>query len=101
MSTAHTPPTEALELALIHRAARFLELQIDPEVVDRDASLLGMGLLDSLELAEVVITFEEELGVAILDGGDIEAVDSVRKLARFILEEGDAARVGAFSARWS
>ncbi|GAA1250814.1 hypothetical protein GCM10009665_46870 [Kitasatospora nipponensis] len=75
--------------ALNHRVkvllVESLGLEIRPELIGDDQPLFGRGLeLDSLDTLEIVVMFEEHLGVTISDD-DRAAFGSVNKLVDFVV----------------
>ncbi|WP_035800603.1 acyl carrier protein [Kitasatospora mediocidica] len=63
-----------------------LGLEIQPALIGDDQPLFGRGLeLDSLDTLEIVVMFEEHLGVTISDD-DRAAFGSVNKLVDFVVE---------------
>jgi acyl carrier protein len=100
-------PSTELETAVIRRLSQHLDSAIDPSTVDCNASFfdptgfyLGSYILDSLDLAEIVVTIETDLDVDILGSSDAERPDSISKLSSFIADAADPARLAAFSAEW-
>ncbi len=101
-------PSTELEAAVIRRLSQHLDNEIDPSIVDCNASFfdptgfyLGAYILDSLDLAEIVVTIETDLDVDILGASDADRPDSISRLSRFIAENADAAKLAAFSATWA
>ena len=97
---------DALRIAIVNRVSRQIGRAIDPAQVDYDQSFLtgariGEHTLDSLELVEIVTTLEDEFGVPILDENDIEAIDTIDKLAAQIDAEAPAERVERFTTQWA
>ncbi|GAA1146836.1 acyl carrier protein [Kitasatospora gansuensis] len=88
--------------ALNHRVkvllVESLGLEISPELIGDDQPLFGRGLeLDSLDTLEIVVMFEEHLGVTISDD-DRSAFGSVNKLVDFVVTAlGEIPRVEALA----
>ena len=63
-----------------------LDLEVRPEHIGDDQPLFGRGLeLDSLDTLEIVVMFEEHLGVTITDD-DRAAFGSVNRLVDFVVD---------------
>ena len=79
-----------------------LDLDVAPEHIGDDQPLFGRGLeLDSLDTLEIVVMFEEHLGVTITDD-DRAAFGSVNRLVDFVVDAlGEIPRVGAESVKAS
>jgi acyl carrier protein len=57
----------------------------DGTTVDRDASFLDSGLIDSTGILEIVLFVEETFGIAVEDDEVLpEHFDSVRRLAAYV-----------------
>ncbi|MCX7655963.1 MAG: phosphopantetheine-binding protein [Treponemataceae bacterium] len=68
---------------LIHR----LNLDMNPEEIDDDSPLFGMGLgLDSIDALELVVGIEEEFGIKV-PSERLDIFLSINTIADFILEE--------------
>jgi acyl carrier protein len=66
--------------------AESLDLDLSPELIGDDQPLFGRGLeLDSLDTLEIVVMFEEHLGVTISDD-DRAVFGSVNRLTDFVVE---------------
>src|SRR2546423_1916720 len=108
MSLNHDDYEELLDLARAGAALnqRFrtllvesLDLNVRPEHIGDDQPLFGRGLeLDSLDTLEIVVMFEEHLGVTITDD-DRAAFGSVNRLVDFVVDAlGEIPRVEAEDA---
>jgi acyl carrier protein len=64
----------------------------DTTAVGLDDSLLGRGIVDSTGMLEIIFFIEEQLGVKVQDEEMIpENLDSVNKIATFVLSKRQAA----------
>jgi acyl carrier protein len=101
--------TADLSTALVRRIADQLGFTLgDDEVVDPDASFFDAGgfrfgafEFDSMDFVEMIVTLESELGVAILDAGDVDDIDTLTKLAGHVDGQADPGVVATFVERWS
>jgi len=111
MQEVVTPSDERvrpLQHAIVNRIARALSADISADDVNLDAPLFEEGLVrigahefDSLELAEAVITLEDDLGISFLDAATIDdAPLSVTSLSLFVLAEAEPPTVEGFIQRW-
>lgn len=99
---------EQLVLALIARAAALFEITLDPRQVDRKLSLfaeegfrLGGYEFDSMDLAQMMVAFEEDLQIPILDEAvDLTDIATLDKLASVLLERADPERLKEFCLTW-
>ena len=95
--------------ALVARVAHQIGLDLAAgEPVDRDASFFDAGGfrfggvdLDSMSFVEMLITLEDELGVALLDAADVAEFDSITRLAAYVEERAEPARVAALCRDWA
>ena len=95
--------------ALVRRIVSHLSLDLTgADAIDVDASFFDTGGfrfagvdLDSMSFVEMLVTLEEEAGVALLDAPDVAAFDSISLLAGYVVEHGDADRVAAFRKEWA
>jgi acyl carrier protein len=93
--------------AVVRRLAHHFSADVAAESVDRDRDLFsdtGFSLdgheLDSLDLVEAIATLEAELDVAVLDE-DLQTLDTINRLARFLASKADATVLERFCERWS
>lgn len=59
------------------------QLQLDPATIDDDASILDDLGADSLEVVEMLMTLEDEFGIAVPDE-DVTSLKTVRSVAEYI-----------------
>jgi acyl carrier protein len=74
--------------------ALFLE-KLNVKVPAPDADLIASGLLDSLQIVELLVQIEQQFGLRIeLERVDFDDLRSVERIARLIGDSGPAAAVG-------
>lgn len=99
---------DAVAFAIIRRIGDLLTIEVEPGEVDLYRSLvsadgfsIGHYEFDSLDVVNVFVALEEDLGVKLLDSGGRTDTDTLEKLSRFVLETADPRRLVDFSSRWS
>jgi hypothetical protein len=97
-----------LEDAIVRRLARLHDAEhLDLATVDRDASFfaptgfaLGERVLDSLDLVEMIVTFEVDFRVQIVEDHDVRQFDSISKLTRLLMQIAQQADRAEFQRSW-
>lgn len=103
MSAGPDPLEQAV--AVVFAAVRGCE--IDPERVDLSVPLFEGGgfpldgrALDSLEIAEALVTLERELRIEILGRARAQDLGSIEAVAEFLAGVSDPRRLVAFERKW-
>jgi acyl carrier protein len=97
-----------LERAIMRRICACFALEPDTVTVDHGALLFDSAgfevaghVLDSLSLAEVIVTLEHDLCVSILGTADLTDIESVAALARFLTHAAQPDALSVFEQEWS
>ena len=103
-----TPPSSKLQVALIHRMGDYLGQSVDPDSVDCAQSFfdqsgfaLGNYVLDSLTLAELMLTLEEDLDIEIVGDEELGRLGCVSAVADTLTERADPASLALFEEKWA
>jgi acyl carrier protein len=101
-------PSTDLERAIVQCLSNAMDYDIDREAVDCAASFfdptgyhLGDYILDSLDIVEMLITLEADVGVAIITQSDATRFSSISRLGELIASTADSERRAAFETRWT
>lgn len=98
-----------LERALVQRICAQVAYEPGPGVsIDRGASFfsadgfhIGEYQFDSMDLVEMMLTLEDEFEISIVEGTDLEDIDTIEKLSSFIAASAPDGRVAKFCRSWS
>ncbi len=84
-------PVEQFRAAIVGRISSLFDVPINEGEVDYGAQFIedngfvvGDSSFDSIDLVEVLVTLEEELGVSLLDGSDDLSSMSIGEFARYL-----------------
>jgi acyl carrier protein len=95
---------EPVAMALAHRLAALYRLGdarpgLDDNVFGPDAVALADRRLDSLDLVELAVTLEEELGLR-MHQDDLRRLSTLRGLGGLAVQRANPAAVARFVDRW-
>jgi predicted short-subunit dehydrogenase-like oxidoreductase (DUF2520 family) len=96
-----------LAVALLRRAEAVLRLPYNPpDVAQRPlfvgrGSFLGAHAIDSLDLIELIVAIEEDVGALMLDRVELTRARSLAGIAELVLERADRQAVERFCAAWA
>lgn len=98
---------DEVALAILRYASDFFEEEINPEEIDRDMSLLnskgtilGSRTLNSLDSLSLFLAIEDELGVPLMDIDDIDKIDSLEKISRYLIDAAEQDHLRRYCHRW-
>ncbi len=101
-------PRTDLERAIAQRLSEGLSYQIDVGEIDCDASFFdptgytfGGYTLDSLDIVEMLVTLEVDLGVPIVTQSDVTQFSSIAKLGALITRTVEPEVRSSFEATWA
>lgn len=77
------------------------DLDLDQHFVQARGFTLGGYDFDSLDLVDIIVRLEDELGVPLLDAEDTERLASIGALAAYALEHGQADAIATFVQEWA
>jgi hypothetical protein len=105
-----TSSSSQLALSILRRSAELLSLNLALDAVDLDGETFTFGRgrgaeiggvsIDSIELQEVLVTLESELGIDLLGMDDLDRVSTMDGLVAFVEAEASPDGIGAFVERW-
>jgi len=77
------------------------EVDCDASFFDPTGYRFGSYVLDSLDIVELVVTLEAELGLELVVIDDFTRFDSIAKVSALASERADPARRTSFESRWA
>lgn len=80
---------------------RLPETAVDEPVFERDEATLGGRPLTSLDVIEVLVAVQEEIGVSLLDRVDLAEAGTIARLAALAASKADQQAIERFCARWA
>jgi hypothetical protein len=108
MSTsAGTDAVDRLAGALLARVAALFRIEhvgpadLDQPVFEPEGDGLGGRAFDSLDLALLGVTLEDELGTALIAHGELEDVATLRQLAAMAAPRCNPVALDRFCTRWA
>ena len=102
-----TTADERLAVALLRRSEAVLQLPYsDPNVIrrplfDGGRPMLASRPIDSLDLIEVMVAIDDDLGVLVLDRVELRGAGTLAGLAELIRARADPLAVERFCAQWA
>jgi acyl carrier protein len=100
--------TDDIVRALVGRVVQLFGLTVDIDVVEGDAEFMGDDVLsigghtfDSMDLLEILVTLEDELGVALIDDIDLDGLGTLRSFAERAGTQSPPEQLAAFVQRWT
>jgi hypothetical protein len=105
-----TSSSTHLALSILRRSDELLSLNLDLDAAGLDGDSFTFGhsggaaiggvAIDSIELQEVLVTLETELGIDLLGLDDLDRVSTMDGLVAFVEAEAPPDGIAAFVERW-
>jgi acyl carrier protein len=105
-----TLSSSQLALSILRCSAELLSLNLALDAIDLDGETFTFGhdrgaeiggvSIDSVELQEVLVTLETELGIDLLGIDDLDRVSTMDGLVAFVEAEAPPDGIAAFLERW-
>jgi hypothetical protein len=105
-----TTSSPQLALSILRCSAELLALNLDLDATDLDGESFTFGrgrtaaiggvTIDSIELQEVLVALETELGIDLLGIDDLDRVSTMDGLVAFVEAEAPPDGIAAFVGRW-
>jgi acyl carrier protein len=105
--TAPSDGVDRLAAALLARIVALFHLEpvapsaLDESVFGEESHGIGGRTLDSLDVALLIVTLEEELGTRLADRDDLSEVQTLRGFAGLAAGRCNAGALEAFCAKWA
>jgi acyl carrier protein len=101
-------PQTDLEHAVVRRLIHQVDQAVSVSEVDCDASFFrptgyrfGEHVLDSLDLVEIIVALEIDVGVALAELDDFSQIDSISKIAVLIERLAEPSTLASFESEWA
>lgn len=106
--TTSSISTDDIVRALVGRVVQLFGLTVDIGTVHADAGFIGEEVIsigghdfDSMDLLEMLVTLEDELGVALIDDVDVDRLGTLRAFAEHAGRHTPPERLAEFVERWA
>ncbi len=100
--------TNDIVRALVGRVVQLFGLTVDVDVIEADAEFMGDDVIsigghtfDSMDLLEILVTLEDELGVPIIEEIDVDELGTLRAFAERAGQQSPHEQLAAFVQRWT
>jgi acyl carrier protein len=100
--------TDDIVRALVGRVVQLFGLTVHADRIDADAAFIGQDAvsiggheLDSMDLLEILVTLEDELGVELIDDIDVDQLSTLRAFAEHAGRAAPAEALADFVDRWT
>jgi hypothetical protein len=80
---------------------QFDSAALDTPIFDSEGYGIGGRTLDSLDIALLLVTLEEELGIRLVGGDDLEAARTIREFAARTADRCNPGALDTFCLRWA